>query len=222
MNKHRNALLVTTLLAQALAMQIASAQATSKPDQDLKTLDNIVVTATKRAETAQTVPISMTAVSGAELERRGVGSLSDLARIAPSLSVTSSGPGSNNLVIRGISSSAGSAATVGYYLDDVPISASSNAALLSTRGVIDPALFDVERVEVLRGPQGAIYGSSSMGGTIKQVCVGPAGHRVLRRQGEAGCLQYPHRRLQWQPQRLGQHPDQEGRDGPAGIGLYPL
>jgi iron complex outermembrane receptor protein len=177
MNKHRNALLVTTLLAQALAAQLASAQTSppspAKPAQDPKTLDNIVVTATKRAETAQTVPISMTALSGAELERRGVGSLSDLARIAPSLSVTSSGPGSNNLVIRGISSSAGSAATVGYYLDDVPISASSNAALLSTRGVIDPALFDVERVEVLRGPQGTIYGSSSMGGTIKYVSVQP-------------------------------------------------
>jgi iron complex outermembrane receptor protein len=176
MKKHRTALLATSLLAQALTAQLASAQqadASKDPSQDYKTLDNIVVTATKRAETAQTVPISMTAVSGAELERRGVGSLSDLARIAPSLSVTSSGPGSNNLVIRGISSSAGSAATVGYYLDDVPISASSNAALLSTRGVIDPALFDIDRVEVLRGPQGTIYGSSSMGGTIKYVSVQP-------------------------------------------------
>jgi iron complex outermembrane receptor protein len=176
MNKHRTVLLATSLLAQALAAQLASAQQaapTADAADQYKTLDNIVVTATKRAQTAQTVPISMTAVSGAELERRGVTSLSDLARIAPSLSVTSSGPGSNNLVIRGISSSAGSAATVGYYLDDVPISASSNAALLSTRGVIDPALFDIERVEVLRGPQGTIYGSSSMGGTIKYVSVQP-------------------------------------------------
>lgn len=175
MNKPRTALLATTLLAQALAAQLASAQTAppAQPQQTPKTLDDIVVTATKREQTAQTVPISMTAMSGAELERRGVTSLSDLARIAPALSVSSSGPGANNLVIRGISSIAGSAATVGYYLDDVPVSASSNAALLSTRGVIDPALFDVERVEVLRGPQGTLYGSSSMGGTIKYVSVQP-------------------------------------------------
>ncbi len=174
MPKSRTPLLAVTLLAQALAVQLAAAQtAPAKADAEPKTLDDIVVTATKRAQSAQTVPISMTAISGAELERRGVNGLSDLARIAPSLSVNSSGPGSNNLVIRGISSTAGSAATVSYYLDDVPISASSNAALLSTRGVIDPALFDVERVEVLRGPQGTLYGSSSMGGTIKYVSVQP-------------------------------------------------
>lgn len=176
MKKHRAVLLTISLLSQAWVAQLASAQQRDPSEtasQDFKTLDNIVVTATKRAQTVQTVPISMTALSGAELARRGVGSLSDLARIAPSLSVNSSGPGSNNLVIRGISSSAGSAATVGYYLDDVPISASSNAALLSTRGVIDPALFDIDRVEVLRGPQGTIYGSSSMGGTIKYVSAQP-------------------------------------------------
>ncbi|MGQ4828677.1 TonB-dependent receptor plug domain-containing protein, partial [Enterococcus faecalis] len=76
-------------------------------------------------------------------EKRGVHSVYDLSRIAPSLSVVSSGPGENNLIIRGISSTAGSAATVGYYLDDTPIAASSNAALLSTRGVIDPSMLDV-------------------------------------------------------------------------------
>jgi iron complex outermembrane receptor protein len=137
--------------------------------QPVKDLQGITVTAAKREQNIQKVPISMTAYSGEQLERQGVTSLLDLARIAPALNVASSGPGENNLVIRGISSSAGSAATVGYYLDDVPIAASSNAALLSTRGVIDPSVFDIARVEVLRGPQGTIYGSSSMGGTIKYV-----------------------------------------------------
>jgi iron complex outermembrane receptor protein len=147
----------------------AAATSTSKLAPTATTLQGIVVTAAKREQNIQKVPISMTAFSGEQLERQGVTSLLDLARIAPALNVASSGPGENNLIIRGISSSAGSAATVGYYLDDVPIAASSNAALLSTRGVIDPSVFDISRVEVLRGPQGTIYGSSSMGGTIKYV-----------------------------------------------------
>ncbi|WP_233839928.1 TonB-dependent receptor [Dyella sp. 2HG41-7] len=145
------------------------------------TLDGITVTASKRAESIQVVPISMSALNGEQLERLGVTSLADLSRIAPSLNVASSGPGSNNLIIRGISSIAGSAATVGYYLDDTPIAASSNAALLSTRGVIDPSVFDIDRVEVLRGPQGTIYGSSSMGGTVKYVTNQPDADAVEAR-----------------------------------------
>jgi iron complex outermembrane recepter protein len=149
--------------------------------QEATTLQGIVVTASKREQDIQKVPISMTAFTGEQLERQGITSLSDLSRIAPALNVASSGPGENNLVIRGISSSAGSAATVGYYLDDVPIAASSNAALLSTRGVIDPSVFDIERVEVLRGPQGTIYGSSSMGGTIKYVTNQPDADNIEAR-----------------------------------------
>jgi outer membrane receptor protein involved in Fe transport len=174
----KRTLLYTALLSVALSSTVASAQDATAPASDKKkaqasdtpqTLEGITVTAAKREQDIQKVPISMTALTGEQLERQGVTSLSDLARIAPALTVASSGPGENNLIIRGISSSAGSAATVGYYLDDVPIAASSNAALLSTRGVIDPSVFDIERVEVLRGPQGTIYGSSSMGGTVKYV-----------------------------------------------------
>ncbi|MES2055010.1 MAG: TonB-dependent receptor plug domain-containing protein, partial [Pseudomonadota bacterium] len=90
--------------------------------------NDIIVTAQKRSETVQRVPLSMTVLTQGDLERRGVQSLYDVSRIAPSLAVVSSGPGENNLIIRGISSIAGSAATVGYYLDDTPIAASGNAA----------------------------------------------------------------------------------------------
>mgnify|MGYP001035096551 FL=1 len=174
----KRTVLYTALLSVALFSAVAGAQDAAAPTNEKKktqasdtpqTLEGITVTAAKREQDIQKVPISMTALTGEQLERQGVTSLVDLARIAPSLTVASSGPGENNLIIRGISSSAGSAATVGYYLDDVPIAASSNAALLSTRGVIDPSVFDIERVEVLRGPQGTIYGSSSMGGTVKYV-----------------------------------------------------
>jgi outer membrane receptor protein involved in Fe transport len=188
MNKHlKGVLFCTAIIATAPIANVARGQDASTSDagkkkalpaaiekasastKDATTLQGIVVTAAKREQDIQKVPISMTAYTGEQLERQGITSLSDLSRIAPALNVASSGPGENNLIIRGISSSAGSAATVGYYLDDVPIAASSNAALLSTRGVIDPSVFDIERVEVLRGPQGTIYGSSSMGGTIKYV-----------------------------------------------------
>ena len=135
--------------------------------------NEIVVTAQKRSESIQTVPFSISAFSQSELADRGVRSVYDSSRIAPSLTVVSSGPGENNLIIRGISSIAGSAATVGYYLDDTPIAASSNAALLSTRGVIDPSALDIARIEVLRGPQGTLYGSSSMGGTVRYIANPP-------------------------------------------------
>ncbi|WP_169333637.1 TonB-dependent receptor [Novosphingobium nitrogenifigens] len=168
----------STLLwsASALGMAIiasgAHAHAQEQPASASEGGD-IVVTAQKRSESAQKVPLSMTVLSAEDLEKRGVQSVYDLSRIAPSLSVVSSGPGENNLIIRGISSTAGSAATVGYYLDDTPIAASSNAALLSTRGVIDPSMLDVARVEVLRGPQGTLYGSSSMGGTVRYITAQP-------------------------------------------------
>lgn len=177
MHHQRERVFLCTAIMAALLAHPAHAQeaAPGKPGTTKKTddapvaLESITVTATKREQDVQKVPISMAAYTGEQLERQGITSLSDLSRIAPALSVASSGPGANNLIVRGISSSAGSAATVGYYLDDVPIAASSNAALISTRGVIDPSVFDIQRVEVLRGPQGTIYGSSSMGGTVKYI-----------------------------------------------------
>lgn len=131
--------------------------------------ERVIITAQKRDEVLQTVPMSVTALDESTLERSGTHNLADVARLVPGLTVVSSGPGQNILIVRGIASSAGTAGTVGYYLDDTPISASSNASLLSLRGLIDPALFDLARVEVLRGPQGTLYGSSSMGGTVKYV-----------------------------------------------------
>lgn len=163
----------STLLRSACATGALIVASTASAQTALPTAsadsNEIVVTAQKRSETLQHVPLSMTVLTQADLERRGVQSLYDVSRIAPSLAVVSSGPGENNLIIRGISSTAGSAATVGYYLDDTPIAASSNAALLSTRGVIDPSALDVARIEVLRGPQGTLYGSSSMGGTVRYI-----------------------------------------------------
>jgi outer membrane receptor protein involved in Fe transport len=163
-------------LAAALFGTVVSTSglaAESASDSGSPGIQEVVVTAERRSENLQTVPLSVTALDNSSIERMGITTLKDLAREVPGLTVVSSGPGQNILIVRGISSTAGTTATVGYYLDDTPIQASSNAALLSARGVVDPALFDLARVEVLRGPQGTLYGSSSMGGTVKYVTIQP-------------------------------------------------
>jgi outer membrane receptor protein involved in Fe transport len=125
-------------------------------------LADIVVTAQKTSEPLSKVPISISVVSAATLADEHITDYADLSRAVPDLSFTSfGGPGQSNIEIRGISSQAGSA-TTGIYLDDVPI----NVLNIYTTGATEPRFFDIDRVEVLRGPQGTIYGASSMGGTI--------------------------------------------------------
>ena len=128
-------------------------------------LEEIVVTATKRETTIQNTPISITAVSGADIEARGMSDFTALAQSIPGVSMKTSGPGQTEFEMRGMAGNGGGAATVGFYLDDTPLTGPAT----STNGhvVIDPNLYDINRVEVLRGPQGTLYGSSSMGGTIK-------------------------------------------------------
>jgi len=130
-------------------------------------LQEIVVTAEKRSETVQTTPMSVTAYSGAQLLAAGISDMSEVGYETPGVSERNSGPGQTEYEMRGIASSGGQAPTVGFYLDDTPLTP-PNEALLG-RVVIDPTLYDLNRVEVLRGPQGTLYGSSSMGGTIKLV-----------------------------------------------------
>jgi len=130
----------------------------SNPDE----LTDIVVTAQKTSEPLSKVPISMTVLSADTLAAEHISNYADLSRAVPNLSFTSfGGPGQSNIEIRGISSQAGSA-TTGIYLDDVPI----NVLNIYTTGATEPHFFDIDRVEVLRGPQGTLYGASSMGGTI--------------------------------------------------------
>ena len=130
-------------------------------------LAEIVVTATKRKTTLQNTPISITAVSGLDLEERGISSFTALAQSIPGVSMKTSGPGQTEFEMRGMAGNGGGSPTVGFYLDDTPLTGPAT----STNGhvVIDPNLYDLNRVEVLRGPQGTLYGSSSMGGTIKIV-----------------------------------------------------
>jgi iron complex outermembrane recepter protein len=130
-------------------------------------LEEIVVTAEKRESTVQATPIAMTALSSNDLAEQNITSVQDLVGTVPGLSLRTAGPGQTEYEMRGLGSSGGSVATVGFYLDETPLSAS--AVALNGRTVIDADLFDLNHTEVLRGPQGTLYGAGSMGGTIKLV-----------------------------------------------------
>jgi len=134
-------------------------------------LDEVVVTATRRQERLQDVPISATAFTSDKLEALGLHSIDDLSRVAPGVTFQRDGTGNNgnlndedsNINIRGVDSSAGTS-TVGIYIDDTPI---QGRHLTFTSFNAFPALFDLERVEVLRGPQGTLFGAGSEGGTVR-------------------------------------------------------
>src|SRR5208283_2075707 len=106
-------------------------------------------------------------VSGGDILARGITDLSTLATATPGVSLKNNGPGQTELEMRGMTSSGGNSPTVGFYLDDVPMTAPADSQ--NGKVIIDPTLYDLNRVEVLRGPQGTLYGSGSMGGTIKLI-----------------------------------------------------
>jgi outer membrane receptor protein involved in Fe transport len=128
-------------------------------------LTEVTVTAQRFKSTVQDTPISISALTAEQLDAAGLTSVEAIAHDVPGLSVRSAGPGLTEYEARGIASNGGAAPTVGFYLDDIPLS--PPALSQSGKVVIDPNLYDINRVEVLRGPQGTLYGSGSMGGTVK-------------------------------------------------------
>jgi iron complex outermembrane recepter protein len=144
------------------------AHALSASDADNPTqLEEVVVTASKRASTVQDTPISISAVTGSDLLARGVDSLATLAQGTPGVSLKSEGPSQTEIEMRGMTSSGGNSATVGFYLDDIPLTGPASAQ--NGHVVIDPDLYDLNRIEILRGPQGTLFGSGSMGGTVRLI-----------------------------------------------------
>lgn len=167
--------LALTLIAAAAGVisalpavaQVSAASGTA-PDSGVQ---EVIVTAEKRSSTVQDTPISMTALTGEQLTQQGIAGIQGVVESVPGLSMRTAGPGQTELEMRGLSSSGGASPTVGFYLDDYPLTAP--AAALVGKVVIDPDLYDLNRVEVLRGPQGTLYGSGSMGGTVKLLTQAP-------------------------------------------------
>jgi iron complex outermembrane recepter protein len=161
-------LYISTSGAQVPATGQASA------DDSTTGLSEIVVTADRHVGTVQSTPFSVTAISGDQLRAQGIDSASAVGAETPGVSEHNSGPGQTEYELRGISSAGGTSPTVGFYLDDVPLTPAAQS--LEGKVVIDPNLYDINRVEVLRGPQGTLYGASSMGGTIRLITNQPDTH----------------------------------------------
>jgi outer membrane receptor protein involved in Fe transport len=165
---HTSTKLALSALFSGAAMSAAlDAHAQSAPATTASQNAEIVVTASKRASTVQSTPISISAVGGVELQARGITSFTSLAQSTPGVSLKSEGPGQTEIELRGMTSSGGNSPTVGFYLDDIPLSPPAGAQ--NGKVVIDPSLYDLNRIEVLRGPQGTLYGSGSMGGTVRLI-----------------------------------------------------
>jgi iron complex outermembrane recepter protein len=145
----------------------AQAASTTGESANQPQLAEVVVTAEKRESTVQRTPISITAISGAQLAAAGISTIETVAEETPGVAIRSSGPGQTEYELRGLSSAAGAAPTTGIYFGETPLTPPTNAT--NGKVAIDPDLFDLNRIEVLRGPQGTLYGASSMGGTIRLI-----------------------------------------------------
>jgi iron complex outermembrane recepter protein len=169
-DRRRTAVLTLTAMTGVVGLcstLTVSADSAATPDNTGGSLDEIVVTASKRVSTVQNTPISITAVTGNDLLAHGVSSLASLAQGTPGVSLKSEGPSQTEIEMRGMTSSGGNSATVGFYLDDIPLAGPASAQ--NGHVVIDPDLYDLNRVEILRGPQGTLFGSGSMGGTVRLI-----------------------------------------------------
>jgi iron complex outermembrane recepter protein len=131
-------------------------------------LEEVIVTAQKRVERAIDVPISIVALTSDEIEKRKVTSIDDLALIAPGVALSSNGSATRQIYIRGVGNAFGTSNLTGIYLDEAAVTSPINPVLQ-----VDVSTYDLERVEVLRGPQGTLYGEGAVGGTIRFITRDP-------------------------------------------------
>ncbi len=162
-------ILLSRVACGVLAAAAMSGNAWAQSSTDLADGGEIIVTATRSASVISKTPISVSAFSNEQMQKQGVRQFQDLVRLTPGLQLNESNFGSNDVSIRGIRSNAG-AATTGIYIDDVPIQQRE----MTGAGAVFPAVFDLERVEVLRGPQGTLFGSGSQGGTVRFIRAQPS------------------------------------------------
>jgi len=183
--KSNAASVVVAGLSAAMAPMMAGAQDAASPGEESTVIrvaqagdgetsnaadlviQELVITATRRETTVQTTPLAITALGGDSLTNMGATSMQDVFALVPGLKVGQATSGGGRITLRGIQASG--EATVGLYYDETPLTGPSGTSQNSGGRSQDANLYDVERIEVLRGPQGTLYGSGSMGGTVRLI-----------------------------------------------------
>ena len=182
MNFKRKAGIVLALSLAASPAALLAQDALPLVEAESEDSSIIIVTAQKREQAVQDVPISISVVSGDQMQQSGASQLADYAAYVPGLQVDNAGsPGRSTLSLRGVAP-IGPSASVGIYLDDAPVG-SSGIYNRSQTFTLDLMPYDIERLEVLRGPQGTLYGASSIGGLLKYVTVQPNLQEMTVRAG---------------------------------------
>ena len=154
-----------TSVAAAVAAMSASAQ--TEP-QGSTQLNRVEVTSSKRTQFLVDVPYSVSVIGGSEISDRGVTDIQQMQSVVPSLFINQNAPGASRIQMRGLSQGVGyGAALVGTYLDEISLN------MPDAQRSLDVPLVDMQRIEVLRGPQGTLYGDGSMGGTIRFITKAP-------------------------------------------------
>ncbi|MCY4198724.1 MAG: TonB-dependent receptor [Gammaproteobacteria bacterium] len=178
MNSHftfRHATLCACLLALVVAIPMVPVPALGQ-----QIIEEIVVTARKRSENLQDVPAAVAAFNAEELEERGIDNLVEIARLTPNITVNETSgliAGALQIFIRGIGNDPGFDQGVGVYVDDVYLNRTSGALL---------DVYDIDRIEVLKGPQGNLYGRNTIGGAVKYVSAEPDDEMRVRFSAKVG------------------------------------
>jgi outer membrane receptor protein involved in Fe transport len=158
-----------TVLSAAIAVALSSGAAQAQEESG-RIMEEIIVTATKREESLQDVPIAVTALTGNALEELGINNFADYVLQLPGVTAGGSGPGQNTIYIRGVASTtpnlttagvAGLVPNVAFYLDEQPLSQPGRN--------LDVYAADLQRIEVLSGPQGTLFGASSQAGNVRLI-----------------------------------------------------
>jgi outer membrane receptor protein involved in Fe transport len=158
------------MACRAALLGVAAATASVTALGAEQALEEIVVTSTRQLNTADRVPLAVTAQTQLMLDQKGINTIRDLAQTVPSLRLMGQeASGVANISIRGVRQTSATAATTGFYLDETALHKRAAAGFGSQNGTPVPPLFDLQRVEVLRGPQGTLFGGGSQGGTIRYI-----------------------------------------------------
>ena len=166
MNVKKNVLTTVIGVFAATGMGTSSAEEQIAEASQQSRIDEIIVTAQKREQRLIDVPISIEALGEEKIKDFGITGLDDLARVVPNLSIKSVSDSNQTIVIRGVSNNTGLSALVGIYMDEIPLSFNPQI-----QANLQP--IDIQRLEVLRGPQGTLYGQGSTGGTVRFITNNP-------------------------------------------------